>query len=127
MHLKNATVDICLLPWQPSNPVYMSPKDHEKLLLHYGIKGDIGRMKILVEAGYRPGVVKDEEGHTALHLACSNGQENMVKYLVGQGLCDPNDRDNAGDSALDKLCHIEYYYLIKYLVRIWCPACFYKF
>ena len=101
----------------------MSPEDHEKLLLQYGTKGDIGRMKILVEAGYKPGAVRDESGCTALHLACSNGHEAMVKYLVDQRLCDPNDRDSGGDSALDKLCRIEYHYLIKYFVRMCVCIC----
>eukprot|EP00731_Ephydatia_muelleri_P023078 Em0015g661a len=101
-----------------ATPVCMSPEDHEKLLLQYGTKGDIGRMKILVEAGYKPGAVRDESGCTALHLACSNGHEAMVKYLVDQRLCDPNDRDSGGDSALDKLCRIEYHYLIKYFLTL---------
>lgn len=101
-----------------SLPVYMCPEDHEKLLLHYGTKGDVGRMKVLVEAGYKPGVVRDSNGCTALHLACSEGHETMIRYLVSLELCDPNDRDNAGDSALDKLCHIEYYYLIKYFLTL---------
>lgn len=42
----------------------------------------------------------DNRGQTCLHIACSQGAESMVKYLLRNDRCDPYKADQFGNTPL---------------------------
>ena len=43
----------------------------------------------------------DYDGRTALHLACSEGQDKVVEYLLKSGVTNINPTDRWGNTPLD--------------------------
>eukprot|EP01105_Mastigella_eilhardi_P015576 TRINITY_DN356_c0_g1_i1.p1 TRINITY_DN356_c0_g1~~TRINITY_DN356_c0_g1_i1.p1 ORF type:complete len:592 (+),score=164.92 TRINITY_DN356_c0_g1_i1:19-1794(+) len=64
-------------------------------------EGNVKELVRLVEAGCRPDQ-PDEQGVTALHVACLKGLANVLEYLLSKG-GNPNCRDAAGSTPLHKL------------------------
>ena len=60
---------------------------------------------------------KDCYGRTACMLACSNGNADVVEYLLGLSTIDLNDRDNYGMTALMLACSHGRADVVKILLR----------
>ncbi|XP_059490662.1 uncharacterized protein LOC132205570 [Neocloeon triangulifer] len=56
-------------------------------------------VRLLVSSDRRDFDIQDEQGMTALHLACMGGHADIMGLLISQG-ADPDARDKLGNSAL---------------------------
>ena len=48
--------------------------------------------------------VKNNDGDTPLHTACSKGRNKQVKLLVREKRCNPHEKNSRGDTALYVAC-----------------------
>ena len=55
-------------------------------------------------------------GETPLHLACQNGQMNMVQYLIKEAHCDPSCVDSDGETPLHHACESDHTNIVQYLL-----------
>lgn len=60
---------------------------------------------------------KDENGDTALHIACCEGNLGMVKFLVGMDNTIINEKDMYGDTSLHCSAIMHKIDIIKYLIE----------
>ena len=60
--------------------------------------------------------IKDLNGNTSLHIACSNGYLDIAEYLVGKG-CDQIPKNNIGDTPLHAACQGGYLPIVKYFIE----------
>ncbi|VDI29999.1 glutaminase, partial [Mytilus galloprovincialis] len=80
-----------------SNPKEAPPSEDVQIvrLLNCASRGDIKRMRQFKECGYKMDAC-DYDKRTALHIAVSDNQEHIVKFLLGK--CDQQDiAKNGGD------------------------------
>lgn len=69
-------------------------------LLHRATKeGNFTVVSELLKCGYRNIDAKNQDGQTAVHLACRYGNERMVKKLIESG-ANVNCRDSEGNTPL---------------------------
>lgn len=74
-------------------------------LLHRATKeGDFTVVSELLKCGYRNIDAKNQDGQTAVHLACRFGNERMVQKLIDSG-ANVNCRDSEGNTPL----HVSFY------------------
>ena len=66
-------------------------------------KGDLDRIKYLIEKGGSLDVVDNNEC-SCLHIACRRKHVDVVKYLLDEGI-DANVEDNTNDSCLHFACY----------------------
>ena len=74
--------------------------DWSSLLCAAAHKGDIGELSALVVKG-APVNVGDYDRRTAIHLAASEGQLAVVKYLVIEAKAETSPEDRWGNTPLD--------------------------
>lgn len=74
---------------------------HAQEIIEAAKKGDLDRLKELIEKNPQSVNIKDSSGCTPLHWACQGVNPEILKYLFGKG-ADVNARDNNGLSPLDK-------------------------
>ena len=87
-------------------------------------KGDIEKVKLLVESRkWCPGVL-DRHGNNAFHTAAEYGQLEVVKYFAGlninediEALCDPLAKNKSGLSAQDLASREGHDNIVSYLLR----------
>lgn len=69
-------------------------------LLHRATKeGNFTIVSELLTCGYRNIDAKNQDGHTAVHLACRYSNEQMVRKLIDSG-ANVNCRDTKGNTPL---------------------------
>lgn len=103
---------ICLVPresWRGTEsleavfglhePPPAMPEDPDGLLLHGAARSDLGEVMAAVERGADVRAAKDDGGRTALALAATGFNEELVKFLLDRG-SDVNARDNDGSTPL---------------------------
>lgn len=82
---------------QPPNE---SRKHGRTNLLHRATKeGDLRVVSELLNCGYRSFDAKNQDGQTAMHLACIAGNDRLVEKLIASG-ANVNCRDSEGNSPL---------------------------
>ena len=59
----------------------------------------------------------DAKGLTPLHLACSKGYTEIVKYLVEKKKAKKNVEDQGGNRPIHVACLMEHLHIVKYLVE----------
>ena len=74
--------------------------------MHSDHTDDISRC-LLEERNTDPSV-KNNDGDTPLHVACSNKKFKAVQLLVRDQRCNPNEKNNDGDTALHIACRLSY-------------------
>ena len=80
---------------------------HSQILLHYSCRyGWLDVTRKLVEYNCDP-ESKNEDGDTPLHVACSNGYADIVRYLVTERRCSTACQNNKGDTPLLESCKNE--------------------
>ena len=60
--------------------------------------------------------ITDSEGNTLLSIACNNGYNKIVKFLLRNG-SDVNTKNNEGDSPLHMSCMSGYHRVVKTLIK----------
>jgi glutaminase len=70
-------------------------------LLHFCGLGDLKGIKSLMMENEIDLDIGDYDGRTALHLACSEGQDKVVEYLLKNGVTNINPTDRWGNTPLD--------------------------
>ena len=95
-------------------------KDKEEItseeIIKYSSLGDVSALKRLsiTNGDFSHG---DYDNRTPLHLACSNGHLNVVKYLIEQGnLKDINPVDRWGGTPYDDAVRENHIEVSKYLI-----------
>lgn len=73
--------------------------NHIELLFH-AASGDMRNVRRMIANGTNPNT-KDYDNRTALHLAVSEGKDDIVKYLVLHG-ANVNTVDRFGNSPIDE-------------------------
>lgn len=74
-------------------------------LLHRATKeGDTKIVEELLKCGYRSLEAKNQEGQTAVHLACQLIEHDILKSLISSG-ANVNCRDTEGNTPLHYACH----------------------
>lgn len=63
------------------------------------MKGEFIVVSELLKSGYRNIDGKNQSGQTAVHLACQNGVESILKELIDKG-ANVNCRDKDGNTPL---------------------------
>ncbi|VDI16368.1 Hypothetical predicted protein [Mytilus galloprovincialis] len=61
--------------------------------------------------------IKDNEGRSALHLACQNGHTEVIKLLMDVGM-NINDTTNRGSTPLHLACFGGHYETVKFLLDL---------
>jgi len=74
--------------------------DEVMYVLFSAQSGDLGALERLAAKGYNMGIM-DYDGRTALHIACSAGNHNVVKFLLEKCHIEPDVKDRWGRSPLD--------------------------
>lgn len=74
--------------------------------------------KLLLDAKADPNV-KNNEGKTAFHNACADGNLDMIKLLFESG-CDPNTVDNEGITPIRAAAENGHVTLVSYLEEVGC-------
>ena len=99
------------------------PKDYETNL-HKAVKNQkISSVQYLIENENTNQESKDENGKTALHIACENGYFQITKYLIEEAHCDVNSRTNSApngegnETPLHLACKNRKLQIIKYLIE----------
>jgi 7,8-dihydropterin-6-yl-methyl-4-(beta-D-ribofuranosyl)aminobenzene 5'-phosphate synthase len=62
-------------------------------------RGDLELVKSSLEKNQELLDAKDNEGNTLLHVACINGKQNVVEFLISQNV-DVNEKNNMGNPTL---------------------------
>jgi len=88
---------LCWIKPQPRTPA-VSPGSDGKVLFSAAEKGDLSKVKKLIEGGYNLNI-KDEKGNTALMAAAYGGHIHVIELLLNKG-ADVNMKDNGGVTAL---------------------------
>lgn len=85
-------------------------------LLHRATKEDNQKIvSELLKCGYRNFDAKNQDGQTAVHLACLNSNEDVLKLLLNAG-ANVNCRDTAGNTPLHYACRNKPANFIKTLI-----------
>jgi len=109
-----------VLNLKPLIPRAMVPQSSFKIsevrmLFSFARHGRYSELKKLVMKGV-PIDARDENGNTALIIACQNGQGRCVKLLVRSG-ADPNAQNKIGNSALHFSVHFRFDAISDFLQR----------
>lgn len=90
-----------LTVFMKSDPPPHDTRSHGRTnLLHRATKeGDFTVVSELLKCGYRNIDAKNQDGQTAVHLACRFGNEQLVEKLISSG-ANVNCRDSEGNTPL---------------------------
>lgn len=77
-------------------------------------KGDLPKLRELIENG-APVDTVDYENRTALHLAATNGQQEVVKFLIDECGANTNPVDRFGASPMDDAIRAKHLVVVEYL------------
>ena len=79
------------------------PDAHGRLPIHYASSNTLDVLKVCSSQDIVN--TQDEDGNTALHIACSKGRISICKYLVNVMKCDIFIPNNKGEVALHIACN----------------------
>jgi len=86
-----------------SNEVDIEPHDIKEKFLWAAAKGNVDLMQQILSENKSVLMSKDNDGYTALHRASSEGQKNVVEFMLLKNV-DVNARTNDGWSPLHCAC-----------------------
>lgn len=81
------------------------PDTTGKLPIHYASSETLDLVKVCVSNTTVN--IQDNDGNTALHIACSSGKYDICKYLVHDKECDMSLQNKRGEVALHKACNAD--------------------
>ena len=87
------------LPTANSLETAVYAADFEPALIRAAQKGDLAKVKRLIEEQGAKVDARDDDGETALHAAADKARLDVVKYLVKKG-ADVSAKDEDGETAL---------------------------
>ena len=91
--------------------------DEEAELLDACLRGDLLRVRYLVETGIRLDCKSGDGAYTPLHLACMSGNLNLVQYLLRKGVA-LQGTDTRGATPLHICCDHKYTDLTLHLIKL---------
>ena len=93
------------------------PDDSSGLELHQAsLRGEIDKIKQLVENQHVNPLLKDKYGDTALHYAAMGGDLSVMKYFIEEQGLSPACQGQYGRTALHHAAEYKHLELVKYLV-----------
>ncbi|CAO1443093.1 unnamed protein product [Diamesa tonsa] len=120
-HYKQGSTNLCTqltLQVKGTSPPIESRRNGRNNLLHRATKaGNLDVVTEMLKTDYRSLDAKNEEGQTAVHLACTSSlnSEKILKLLIEKGSL-TNSRDIAGNTPLHYACKYQRKEMVKLLI-----------
>jgi potassium channel len=98
--LKNDKMDVAEYLWKHGAKLKLPTSKCAQLLCTLANRGKLEQLKAYIEFGGIDPCVADYDQRTALHLACSEGNLEIAKYLLSKG-AKIEQKDRFGNNAMD--------------------------